>query len=348
MRLIKAAAVEMDANPGEVGERLNRAASLVESATQAGASLVVLPEFFHSGYAYDERNFRLAEDIDGQAQTWMREAAARLNIHLAGSILLREEGEIYNAMLLYAPDGQRWRYDKQYPWGWERGYYRGGKGITVAHTALGDIGMMVCWDTAHLDLWRGYAGKIDLLILASCPPDVSNPVYIMPDGTRVSLGQMGPIPASVQGTAGRLFGEMVNEQAAWLGVPVISACACGQIQTLIPNSHGFLVSMLPMAPRLAKYLADADPIQLCCDLVPGCKVVDGGGEILARTELGQGEGFAMAEVTLADHKPSPNGSQPATMLPRLVYFLGDIWLPWLSKPTYRKRASQPRETHPTE
>jgi predicted amidohydrolase len=85
---------------------------------------------------------------------WLKDLAARLNIHLAGTILLLDQGEIYNALLLVAPDGNMWRYDKRYPWGWERAYFRAGRGITIARTELGAIGLgaLVGWVLAGF--WR--------------------------------------------------------------------------------------------------------------------------------------------------------------------------------------------------
>ena len=124
----------MEVAPAPVPERLPRFGLLVQAAAQPGARLIVLPELFNTGYAYSDANFRLAEPPDGATVAWMRATAARLDVHLAGSLLLRERGEIYNALLLMAPDGRTWRYDKRYPWGWERGYFRPGRGVTVAHS----------------------------------------------------------------------------------------------------------------------------------------------------------------------------------------------------------------------
>ncbi len=105
----------------------------------------------------------------------MKQTSASLGVHLAGSLLMRDGKEIYNALMLYAPDGRSWRYDKNYPGGWERAYFRGRRQVTVAETDLGNIGFMLCWDLGHADLWRKYAGKIDLLLACSCPPNMVEP-----------------------------------------------------------------------------------------------------------------------------------------------------------------------------
>ena len=128
-RTIKIATIQMDVAPAPLQERLTRAEVIVTQAVQAGAQLVVLPELFNVGYVYSDENFKLAEPIDGTTGTWLKSAAARFNVHLAGTFMLLEQDEIYNSLLLFSPSGQRWRYDKNYLWAWERGYFRGRRGM---------------------------------------------------------------------------------------------------------------------------------------------------------------------------------------------------------------------------
>ncbi len=335
-RKIKVAAVQMDANPAPLKERLTRADKLVTTAARAGAQLVVLPELFNTGYAYRDANFRLTETLPGETANWMRETAARLNIHLAGSLMLRDHDEVYNALLLFAPDGHMWRYDKSYPWGWERAYFREGNRITVAQTDLGDFGMMICWDTAHPELWRHYAGRVDMILIASCPPDVSNPTYHFPNGDRVTFDDMGPIVARFKGTGEVVFDDLLKQQTAWLGVPTVNTVGAGHISTALPNGLISLLGMLPTAPWLAKYLPQADLLEMSCDMTPGCRIVDARGEDLAKLTQAQGEAFTIAEVALPDEKLIPSKPQPVSPLPASLYFVSDIALPLSCVLIYRR------------
>ncbi len=301
---------------------------------------MVLPELFNTGYGYTSENFRRAEPITGQTVTWLRQTAAEYHVHLAGSLMLLDEGEIYNALLLLAPDGRMWRYDKRYPWGWERAYFRGGKGITVAQTDLGDIGLMVCWDTAHRDLWREYAGQVNLMVISSCPPDVTNPTFVFQSGEQVTFDDFGRVGRLLKDTGRLLFGEMVNQQTAWLGVPTVQTVGTGHIQTAIPNGFLSMLSFLPVAPKLIKYLSRGRDIQVECDFIQGCKIVDGGGNVQTELEQAQGETFTVAEVVLPNRKAQPNRPQPKSLLPGVTYLSSDIVLPSLMLPIYRRGVRQ--------
>jgi len=334
-RTIKISAIQMDSNPAPTADRLGRADKLVMQAAQAGAQLVVLPELFNTGYAYADKNFSLAESMDGATVQWLKNTAQRLNIHLAGSLMLLDQDEVYNALLLFAPNGQGWRYDKNYPWGWERGYFRDGNRITVAETTLGRIGMMICWDTGHPELWRRYAGRIDLMMIASCPPDISNPIYQFPNGDKITLEDLGTLGAQMKDGGEFTFGQMINQQTAWLGVPAVNTVSAGQITTDIPNGWLSLLSISPNAPWVIKHLPQANKMKLSCGFVRGCKVVDATGTVLTELSQADGESFTTAEVTLADSCPIPQRPQPPSPLPKILYFLSDYFLPWTVIPLYR-------------
>ncbi|MBN1954044.1 MAG: carbon-nitrogen hydrolase family protein [Anaerolineae bacterium] len=335
-RQVRIAAVQMDANPAPTEARLARAARLVAHAAREGADLVVLPELFNSGYAYADENHRRAETLQGPTAAWMRESAARWNVHLAGSLLLLDQDEVYNALLLFAPDGRMWRYDKLYPWGWERGYFRPGRHIAIAETDLGRIGMLICWDTAHRDLWRRYAGRVDLMVISSCPPDVGNPVYHLPGGVEVTYDDMGPLMAGMKASGRLLFGDMINQQARWLGVPAVNTVGSGHIRTRIPNGLAAMLAFLPMAPWLARHLGQAEALEASFDLLPGSKVVGADGAPLSELAQEAGEAFTVAQVTLADERPCPQEPQPPSLISGFVYFCSDVLLPATVLATYRR------------
>ncbi len=337
-RKVIVAAVQMEIKPAPTAERLARAEALVQATSEAGAQLVVLPELFNTGYAYVAENYRRAEPMAGPTATWMKRTAARMDLHLAGTLLLLDEREIYNAMLLVAPDGRIWRYDKAYPWGWERGYFRGRSRVTVAQTDLGDFGMLICWDVAHPGLWRRYAGRVDMIVVCSSPPDVPNAIYAFPGGPEVATDRMGPLMSAVRDQGRKVFCDTIADQAAWLGVPAVSSAGTGTFESRMPAARGSLAAILPTAPHLARHLPHADDAILRCAMVPACRILNAGGQILATQPQAAGESFALAQVTLPAGKTRPRDPQPRAQASLPAYLISDVVLPALTEPTYRRDA----------
>ena len=334
---LKLAAAQMDVRPAPVAARLVRAETLASRAARAGAHLVVLPELFNTGYAYRDENFALAESLAGESIAWMKDASARLGIHLAGSLLLREGQDIYNALLLCAPDGRTWRYDKNYPWGWERAYFRGRRAVSVADTDLGRIGLLLCWDMAHAGLWRQYAGQVDLMLACSCPPNIPDPVYHFPNGRQVSAAQLGPVFGSLRHTARQVFMETPRQQTAWLGVPFIGSTACGVLRTPIPNPPGSFLGLLLSAPWLIGLLPHIWQVEVSAPMVEAACILAADGRQLTSLRNDQAETFTLTEVTLPASRPKPRQPQPRPPVPWLTYFVSDLLLTAISKPVYLRK-----------
>ena len=329
---IKIAAVQMDCTPDTVSKRLARAAGLIAEAANDGAELIVLPELFNTGYEYHERNYALAETIDGQTVTWMKAQAAHHNIHLAGTLLLLDETDIYNAAPLVAPDGRMWRYDKMYVPLWERAYFRGGQQITVADTDLGKLGMMICWDQAHPDLWKQYAGQVDAIVIMSCPGNLGTADLVFPDGFRgkfMELGGQQPDNYSLENNSDNDTNDR-HRQAAWMKVPVVSASATGTIRTNVPLLEGTL-GQSPFADRIAQ----ASETLLEAWFEPETQIIDANGETLAQgTAIG--DGIVFADVELADVAPSlSETTQPTINIPPDIYHVSDEAIPSMMIPLYK-------------
>lgn len=341
-KTLRVAAVQMEVAPAPTAERLTRAQALVTQAANEGARVVVLPELFNTGYVYDDANYRRAESLHGPTVAWMTEMARQHSIYLAGALLLLDEArdEIYNTLLLIGPEGQRWRYDKRYPWGWERAYFRAGHGITVAETELGRFGLLVCWDVAHRDLWRRYAGKVDLMLISSCPPNLSDPTYILPgdpDDHEIIPGEMGPIFKSLRKAGPRVFVDLVREQAEWMSVPAIGASGAGQFESAIPQGRATLAAMLPLAPHLLPRLPGANRLRARCDMLPATQIIDADGAVVAACSQDDGEAVITAQIALPDVALRPLAPQPPARVPKLSYIISDLILPALTRWQYRRR-----------
>ncbi len=333
---IRLAAAQMDAAIAPRATRFERAAEIIREAARAGADLVVLPEMFNTGYGYDP-SAAFAEPWEGPSLQFLATMAREFGVHVAGSFLVAEQGEVFNSLALVSPIADFHRYDKVHPWGWERALFRGSRERSViADTALGRIGMLICWDTAHADLWAEYAGKVDCLVISSCPPDVTRPTFRLDDGTRLTVDD-SPLLRGFAGTAHEIFGAMVDEQAAWLGVPVVASVGSGSITTDIPRPGALALVFSPFRPRID--LGAFRRVEMQCDLTPGCKVVDADGHRVAERSQKDREGFCIAEVDLTQ-KNQTLGKQPRARVKRGGYWLSDVLLPRLMRPTYQVRVSE--------
>lgn len=330
-RTVKFAAVQMDATSAPVVERLERAAKLVAAAAgDGGAQMVALPELFNIGYLYSDRNYALAEPADGQTMTWMKSQAAQHNVHLAGSLLLLDGDHVYNSMFIVAPGGRTWRYDKNHPWAWERAYFREGRSITVADTDLGKFGMLICWDYAHPELWARYAGRIDAMIIVSCPPKMAEFEVRWPDGTHFKLDGV-PVYTGDD----MPFGADMDAQSTWLQVPLVNTTGAGHLRTGLPMPHLSVAGIVASNPALWERVLQAGDAVVECDYYPQTKIVDAQGHVLARVEEG-GDRYVVAEVELADTPAQLLGRQPRSAFTPLAYLSSDWLAPALMTRLYRR------------
>jgi predicted amidohydrolase len=342
-REIIAAAIQMDATPAPTRDRLGRAESLIGQAAGQGAHLVVLPELFNTGYIYNDENYTRAEDEHGPTPTWMTQTARQYDVYLAGSLLLKDNDEVFNALLLYAPDGRVWRYDKNFPWGWERAYYREGRGITIADTDLGKLGLMICWDYTHSDLWRRYAGKVDAMVIASCPPKVAELDIVFPNDDRERVADQDAYYSG----GDQPFGADLDAHAAWMRVPLINTTGSGTLRTAVPRT---VLSALPTVvtrPRLWSRLPEIRKVEVEAGYYPQTKIVGADGRVLARVEA-DGDAYTLSSLQLEDITPQPALAQPNMPYTTWAYFISDLLLPLLTAPLYRRgyRAVHGKEMAP--
>ena len=319
MKEIALAAIRMNAEPAPTESRLERAERLVAQAATQGAQIAVLPELFNIGYKYQDANYALAEPIEGQTLSWMKSAAKKYDLHIAGALLILDGDDIYNTLVLVSPSGQRWRYEKTFPWAWERAYFKPGRtGTVVAETELGKFGLLICWDVAHANLWAEYAGKVDAMLVSSCPPLMNQLDYHFPDGRVVATDEFGPVMRRVYKNSNHIFGEFFRRQAAWLGVPSVNTTGGGIFRTKLPRPKFSMAVLLAARPDLWKYISQADEVFAQTGYFSETFVADQQGNVLARTER-DGDDLAIAPVHLPASSPNPQSPQPPSGLSPLAY-----------------------------
>jgi predicted amidohydrolase len=159
---------------------VDKALGLLEEAAAQDVQLAVFPELFvplyQSGsWAHDagsfsgwdelwERLWDNSVDVPGPVTDRIAAACAELGIHCAIGVNERESerpGSLYNALLLFGPQGLLHKHRKLMPTMHERLFHGVGAGddLAVTETPHGRIGGLICWENmmplARYSVYRG-------------------------------------------------------------------------------------------------------------------------------------------------------------------------------------------------
>ena len=185
---------QMNPQPGEVEGNLARISAIVQGAAAAGANLVVLPETATTGYFINDRLDALAEPEDGPTSRRLGDLAKAEGVHLAVGMPIAEGGRFHDAQLLFGPDGQRLAtYRKAHLFSVEREFYTPGDTPLVVDTAIGRIGMTVCYDLIFPDYIRRLTELGADLVINSTN-------WISNAWQRETWGWSGPVVQALAGT----------------------------------------------------------------------------------------------------------------------------------------------------
>ena len=168
---MRLAAAPMSSVPFEWKRNTAEALRHVERCSSIGAELVLLPELFAVGYCYHDRLVEFAESRDGNTVGWMKGASQALGTYIGGTFIERQGRGVFNTFALTGPDGSAQFYRKSSIPLLERFFFSAGSGGGVMNTALGRIGILICWDITNRALVNELSGRIDLLLICEAWPD---------------------------------------------------------------------------------------------------------------------------------------------------------------------------------
>ena len=188
----RVAAVQMTSTE-DVARNLARAETSIRAAVEAGADLVALPENF-AFLRYEGSPITLREPLDGEVVGTMRRLARELRRHLLlGSIPEHVPGQkrIFNTSVLIGPDGKllaTYRklhlFDIDIPDGvsfQESKTVRPGAEPVVVDTALGRLGLSICYDLRFPELYRHLAlAGAQVLFVPSAFTAFTGPAHWLP------------------------------------------------------------------------------------------------------------------------------------------------------------------------
>lgn len=200
----------------------------VTEAAQEGADLLVFPEYAAMELASLD-GADVASDLSGSIRAVAgrvgssynlhKALAARFGVHiLSGSAPVQEGGKVVNRAALFGPSGLIGVQDKQIMTRFERedwgiaGAVDGAGPLQVFDTALGRIGILICYDCEFPLLARALVDQqVEILLIPSCTEALEG--Y-----WRVRIGAMAralesqcvSVMASLVGTEPRLFAVEEN------------------------------------------------------------------------------------------------------------------------------------------
>jgi 5-aminopentanamidase len=184
---VKIAGVQMDPKIGAVKENLAKIVERTRIAAAKGANLVVFPECALTGYMFTSRTEAIPfmESIPGPSTEKLAAVCRELGVYLVAGMLEKERDKCFNAAILVGPEGLVGKYRKNHlPFlGIDRYLDSGNQPFPVFETAIGRIGLFICYDCTFPESSRVMAlAGADILVLPTNWPEgrAKVPLYIIP------------------------------------------------------------------------------------------------------------------------------------------------------------------------
>jgi predicted amidohydrolase len=125
--------------------------------------LIILPEMFTTGFSMKPEI--LKEKMDGNSVQWMKKMAKEKDASVVGSLIIEENGKIFNRSIWVFPDGKTEFYDKRhlFAMGQEHLHYSQGKEKLVVEYKGWRFCPLICYDL-RFPVWSRNAENYDVLI----------------------------------------------------------------------------------------------------------------------------------------------------------------------------------------
>lgn len=243
------------------GNRSRARAAIIEAA-DGGARVIVLPELVNTGYVFSSFSElqSAAEPPDGPTITEWMELARQLNVIIVGGYAEQGlDGNVYNSAAIVDQSGVLTSYRKTHLWDREKvGLFTPGfDKPSVVDTAVGRIGLLVCYDLEFPEWVRSVAEAGALLL---CAP-VNWPLYPRPTGERP--GEIFRVQAAA--SSNRIFIAVADRAGVergqeWLGGSVIVDPDGYPASTLSLNHEAIVYATLNLPDAMNKSISDGNDV----------------------------------------------------------------------------------------
>ena len=222
---ITVALAQMTPVPLDAAANLDKVEGFLDLAQEQDAELLVLPELALSGLHLGDGIWEVAEPLDGPTVGRLKALAARYQMDIATSVVERYDGDIYNTAVYITPEGSVLKGRKLHPPMVEAARFAPGDGPQVVGTVIGRVGMVLCADAFRAETYANLAEAdpdIVLMMAAAPLPDLQLP------------GMRAYTPEE--------WSALAAFYSDRLGVPVVSAHACGATSLEVPWQDGMAVA----------------------------------------------------------------------------------------------------------
>ena len=144
---MKIALAQMLVEPGEKQANLARAESWIAQAAARGAEVVVLPEALTLGWTHPSVHTLADEIPGGESCARLAQAARENGVMVCAGIIERAGDKLFNSAVLIDAEGRVLiHHRKIHELDFARELYSCGDRLSVAQTAFGTVGVMICAD----------------------------------------------------------------------------------------------------------------------------------------------------------------------------------------------------------
>ena len=157
---MRVAVAQLEPKLAEKERNLDACLGRLEEAAAQGAQLTVFPECAIPGYMFDsaEEALPYAEEIPGPSTEAFERECRRLGVHAITGLIEREGDTLYNSAILVGPEGLIGSYRKTHlPFLGVDRFVTPGDELKVFDTALGRIGLIICYDLRFPEVTRTLA-----------------------------------------------------------------------------------------------------------------------------------------------------------------------------------------------
>jgi (R)-amidase len=165
---------------GDLEHNLNKVLEAIGRADIAGGTqLIVFPETALSGFPTRENIALIAQPLDGEALSKVRDAARRARVAVAVGLAERDGAKFYNTSVLIDATGEiTLRYRKTHLWSSDENVFTPGDRFEVCNWNSLTVGLLICYDIEFPETARALARLgAQLLIVTNGNMDPYGPVH---------------------------------------------------------------------------------------------------------------------------------------------------------------------------